>query len=366
MGSETFDNIEELARNILNSDKKIFLYYAFNGMGKTRLSMKLRRLVENDNNIDEYLKILYYNSFIEDLFIWDNNDIDSSVLKIDKYSEFFSLLKDLGQEARITSKFQEFTLSKLEPAFNLVTGEVTFRIPKGNEVIENIKISRGEESIFIWSIFLVMLETILSDLSISGVEERTTENYNNLQYIFIDDPMSSLDDNNIIEVAMSLKELVKNAKSLDIKVIITTHHPLFYNVLYNEIKKIRNLECCFIRNERNRYIKEKQNDAIFGYHHFIIHEIKNAISNNKIERYHFTLFRNLLEKTATYLGYERWGDLITDVDLTEEIRRGYIRKINLFSHNKVSDLEKPELKEQEKKMLERLFNNFMKDYRWKE
>ena len=324
MGSETFDNIEELARNILNSDKKIFLYYAFNGMGKTRLSMKLRRLVENDNNIDEYLKILYYNSFIEDLFIWDNNDIDSSVLKIDKYSEFFSLLKDLGQEASITSKFQEFTLSKLEPAFNLVTGEVTFRIPKGNEVIENIKISRGEESIFIWSIFLVMLETILSDLSISGVEERTTENYNNLQYIFIDDPMSSLDDNNIIEVAVSLKELVKNAKSLNIKVII------------------------------------------FGYHHFIIHEIKNAISNNKIERYHFTLFRNLLEKTATYLGYERWGDLITDVDLTEEIRRGYIRKINLFSHNKVSDLEKPELKEQEKKMLERLFNNFMKDYRWKE
>lgn len=366
MSSETFDNIEELAKNILDSDRKTFLYYAFNGMGKTRLSMELRRLVEKDNNIDQYPKILFYNAFIEDLFIWENSDIDSSVLKIDKSSEFFSLLKDLGQEASIIRKFQEFTLSKLEPAFNLGIGEVTFRIPKGNEVIENIKISRGEESIFIWSIFLVMLETILSDLSITVVEERTIENYNNLEYIFIDDPMSSLDDNNIIEVAISLKELVEKARLLNIKLIITTHHPLFYNVLYNEIDKRKRFECCFIKNEGGRYKKEQQNDTIFGYHHFIIYEIKNAISNNKIERYHFTLFRNLLEKTATYLGYKNWGDLITDNGLTEGERIGYIRRINLYSHNKVSDLEKPELKEQEKAMLKRLFNNFMKDYRWKE
>ena len=61
MSSETFDNIEELAKNILDSDRKTFLYYAFNGMGKTRLSMELRRLVEKDNNIDQYPKILFYN-----------------------------------------------------------------------------------------------------------------------------------------------------------------------------------------------------------------------------------------------------------------------------------------------------------------
>ena len=372
MSSKTFDNIEELAKNIVDSDREIFLYYAFNGMGKTRLSMELRKLVEKDNNIDEYPKILYYNSFIEDLFIWDNSDIDSSVLKIDKGSEFFRLLKDLGQEVNIKRKFQEFTLSKLEPAFNMETGEITFRIPKGNEVIENIKISRGEESIFIWSIFLVMLETILSDLSIRDVEERTLENYNNLKYIFIDDPISSLDDNNIIEVAISLKELVEKARSLNIKPIITTHHALFYNILYNEINRSldmnerKNFERCFIKNERNSYIKEKQNDTIFGYHHFIKYEIKNAISENRIERYHFTLFRNLLEKTSTYLGYGAWGELITDDNLTEQERKAYIRRINLFSHNKVSDLESAELKKHEKEMLKRLFENFIRDYRWKE
>ena len=371
MSSKTFDNIEELAKNIVDSDREIFLYYAFNGMGKTRLSMELRRLVEKDSDI-EYPKILYYNAFIEDLFIWDNSDIDSSVLKIDMGSEFFSLLKDLGQEANIIRKFQEFTLSKLEPAFNMKTGEITFRIPKGNEVIDNIKISRGEESIFIWSIFLVMLETILSDLSIRDVEERAIENYNNLKYIFIDDPMSSLDDNNIIEVAISLKELVEKAKSLNIKLIITTHHALFYNVLYNEINRSlnqnerKNFERCFIKNEGDRYIKEQQKDTVFGYHHFIKYEIKKAISENKIERYHFTLFRNLLEKTSTYLGYRYWGDLITEEDLKEGEREAYIRRINLYSHNKVSDLENAELKEHEKKMLKRLFENFIKDYRWKE
>ena len=74
----------------------------------------------------------------------------------------------------------------------------------------------------------------------------------------------------------------------------------------------------------------------------------------------------MLEKTSTYLGYRYWGDLITEEDLKEGEREAYIRRINLYSHNKVSDLENAELKEHEKKMLKRLFENFIKDYRWKE
>ena len=74
----------------------------------------------------------------------------------------------------------------------------------------------------------------------------------------------------------------------------------------------------------------------------------------------------MLEKTATSLGYRFWGDLITAEDFTEEERQAYIRRINLYSHNKVSDLENTELKEHEKTMLKRLFENFIKDYRWKE
>lgn len=372
MNNNTFRTIDKLAENIKNNDKEICLYYAFNGFGKTRLSMGLRKLVEEENDIEVAPRVLYYNSFIEDLFIWENREMDNSILRIDKNSELFQLLKDLGKEADIISKFQGFTSSKLEPAFNLQTGEITFRIPKGNEVIENIKISRGEESIFIWSIFLVMLETIIFDLILASPDERVLDYYDGLEYIFIDDPVSSLDDNNIIEVAISLKELIKKSRNIKTKFIITTHHALFYNVLYNEIDNFLNkyekkkFEHCILKYDGSRYEKVFINDTIFGYHHFIKCEIKNAILNNKIKRYHFTLFRNLLEKTATYLGYKGWGDLITDDDLTEEERNGYIRRINLYSHNKVSDLENTELKEHEKAMLKRLFNNFMKEYRWKE
>jgi len=46
MSKNTFETIEELAESIKNNDKKICLYYAFNGVGKTRLSMGLRKLVE--------------------------------------------------------------------------------------------------------------------------------------------------------------------------------------------------------------------------------------------------------------------------------------------------------------------------------
>ncbi len=367
MSNNTFETIEELAESIKNNDKKICLYYAFNGVGKTRLSMGLRKLVEEENDIEEAPRVLYYNSFIEDLFIWDNRKIDSSTLEIDTSSEFFQLLIDSGKEAEIISKFKEFTLSKLEPVFNLETGKITFRIPKGNEVIENIKISRGEESIFIWSIFIVLLDTALSELSMP-IEDRSTERYNNLEYIFIDDPMSSLDDNNIIEVAISLKSLISESTVDNIKYIITTHHTLFYNVLYHEIKydSKKTFENCIIKNNGKMYEKVGNNDTIFGYHHFIKNELKNAISNNKIERYHFTLFRNLLEKTSTYLGYKKWGDLITYDGVTKEKREEYIRKINLYSHNKISDLENAELKENEKEMLKKLFNNFIKEYRWKE
>ena len=367
MSKNTFETIEKLAESIKNNDKKICLYYAFNGVGKTRLSMGLRKLVEEENDIEVAPRVLYYNSFIEDLFIWDNREIDSSTLKIDMGSEFFQLLIDSGKEAEIISKFKEFTLSKLEPVFNLETGEITFRIPRGNEVIENIKISRGEESIFIWSIFIVLLDTALTELSMP-IEDRSTERYNNLEYIFIDDPMSSLDDNNIIEVAISLNSLISESTVDNIKYIITTHHALFYNVLYHEIKydNKKKFEKCIIKNNGKMYEKVGNNDTIFGYHHFIKNELRNAISNNKIERYHFTLFRNLLEKTATYLGYKKWGDLNTYDGVTKEKREEYIRKINLYSHNKISDLENAELKENEKEMLKKLFDNFIHDYKWNE
>lgn len=78
------------------------------------------------------------------------------------------------------------------------------------------------------------------------------------------------------------------------------------------------------------------------------------------------LFRNLLEKTSAFLGYNNWGELLVADGMTTDERKAYIRFINISSHNRITDLEMKELKPQEKKMLNFLFSNFKKEYKWKE
>jgi wobble nucleotide-excising tRNase len=56
------------------------------------------------------------------------------------------------------------------------------------------------------------------------------ENYKWVKTIYIDDPISSLDDNNVIIVASYLAKLIKDSKGK--KFIISTHHGLFYNVIF--------------------------------------------------------------------------------------------------------------------------------------
>ena len=49
-----------------------------------------------------------------------------------------------------------------------------------------LKVSRGEENIFIWCFFLAIVQ-----LTLDGAEA-----YEWVKYIYVDDPISSLDENN--------------------------------------------------------------------------------------------------------------------------------------------------------------------------
>lgn len=371
---EVYSSLTEVAKEIKNTNKKVTLLYAFNATGKTRLSMEFKDIV-NESKDDKVIKhIVYYNAFTEDLFSWDNdieNDSERK-LKINKNSSFIDLIEIQGKENEIAEKFKEFTSSKIEPNINTSTGEITFSLPTGDEEsVENIKISKGEESIFIWSVFFVLMETIIAELNIDEINDRSTDEFNDIQYIFIDDPVTSLDDNNLIQLAISLREVIANSKSEELKFIITTHHALFYNVLFNEFKSERSIKAnkkdfYFLQKNENMYLIKEQKDTPFGYHLFIKDVIQNAIDDNVVEKYHFMLFRNLLEKTASFLGYDNWGDLLIVEGMTDEERKAYIRFINLSSHNKISDMEAKELKQNEKNLLKLLFNNFKREYRWKE
>ena len=50
-------------------------------------------------------------------------------------------------------------------------------------------------------------------------------------------PVSSLDDNHLIDLAQTLATLIKSAQQDGPEFIITTHNPLFFNVLFNALKK---------------------------------------------------------------------------------------------------------------------------------
>ena len=68
---EQFNNLKQLAQELKSRlmTKKIILLYAYNGVGKTRLSMEFKDL----GKIAEQADTLYFNAFTEDLFSWDND-----------------------------------------------------------------------------------------------------------------------------------------------------------------------------------------------------------------------------------------------------------------------------------------------------
>lgn len=360
---EEYGSLAEIAQKIKNSNKKVTLLYAFNATGKTRLSMEFKNLV-NEPKDDEVIKhVVYYNAFTEDLFSWDNdleNDNERK-LKLNKNSSFIELIERQGKENEIAERFKEFTSSKIEPNINTSTGEITFSLPTGDEEsVENIKISKGEESIFIWTVFFVLMETIVAELNIDGISDRSTDEFNTIQYIYIDDPISSLDDNHAIDIALELKHIIDSSKNENLHFIISTHHSLFYNVLHTEMSKAKKF---WLSKNEDKYliIELANNETPFGYHFMLKDELKRAIENNTIKRYHFNLMCNLLEKTAHFLGYDSWKDLIN-----EEDKDSYIKRMNIYSHSNHSALETKELEQHEKEFLKRIYEKFISEYKWKE
>lgn len=269
-------DLNDIAQKLKSTNAKVQLIYAFNGTGKTRLSMELKKLVATGSDDDSSLtrhRFLYYNAFTEDLFYWDN-DLEGNknrVLKIqpNTFTDWILwILEEQGQDQNIISHFQRYTNDKLTPKFN-ADSEVTFSLERGNdeeEDLSNIKISKGEESNFIWCIFYSLLRLVIEQLNILDLTERGTDQFNELQYVFIDDPVSSLDENYLIEMAVDIAKLIKSSES-DLKFIITTHNPLFYNVLYNELN--RSKRYILRKYESGEYeLLEQKNDSPFSYHLF--------------------------------------------------------------------------------------------------
>jgi len=359
--------LDDIALEIYENSKKVKLIYAFNGNGKTRLSRAFKELIAPKSTDDESVgvadvsprSILYYNAFTEDLFYWDN-DLDNDVaprLRIQPNSFTEWVLVDQGQDRNIVTNFQRYANQKLTPHFSEDFSEVTFSMERGDDESSGyLKISKGEESNFIWSVFQTVIDQVISIRNVAEADERETDQFDQLEYIFIDDPVSSLDENHLIELAVTLAELIKSSESDQLKFIITTHNPLFYNVLHNELKS----KACYLleRYEDGTFdLIEKQGDSnkSFSYHLHLKLTLEKAIADNSIQKYHFTLLRNLYEKTANFLGYDRWSDLL---DTVPGDKSGYLNRIIQFSsHRTLSNEEVLQPSEPEKQMVRLLLEN---------
>ncbi len=395
--------LTEIAQHLKGANKKVQLIYAFNGVGKTRLSRAFKDLIapkstDDDNGEEAELsrnKILYYNAFTEDLFYWDNDIKADSEPKLKIQPNTFTdwILRERG-DTDIVKNFQRYTSDKLMPLFHeqdviqagKKTGyktypEVTFSFETGSESSGNLKISKGEERNFVWSVFYTLLQEVTSVLEEPDPAKRDDNQFDKLEYVFIDDPVSSLDDTHLIELAVDLAGLIKRSSYRDgagLRFIITTHSPLFYNVLHNELNNdLKNPiqdgtpTWLYKRGQSEKYRMEKQadgtfelsnsNDHPFSYHLFLLSEVRKALKDKQVSKYHFSFVRNILEKTATFLGYPRWEDLLEKT--AEGASNPFASRImNLSSHSAHAGEEVAEVEDKDKENLSELVKYLTETY----
>ncbi|MFB9124575.1 AAA family ATPase [Paraburkholderia dipogonis] len=158
---------------------------------------------------------------------------------------------------------------------------------------EDIKVSRGEENIFILCFFLAIVQ-----LTLDGAEA-----YKWVKYIYIDDPVSSLDENNVIAVANHLAQLLTHSEK-GARVVVSTHHVLFFNVLCNEIKnKARRY---FLKNGTtlDSYSLLDTSAKPFLHHLAALVELQEVQASGALYTHHFNMMRRIMEQTAAFFGWK--------------------------------------------------------------
>ena len=379
---KTLENVVTRLRDDLSKESgfNTVLLYAFNRTGKTRLSMafKDRGKKKNKGKADT----LYFNAFTEDLFVW-NNDLEHDqirYLKINEQSNFFSGFRGLSLEDKIHGHLERF--AEFDFKIDYDEWKVTFSReipnPKYNVhndeperiVQENIKISRGEENIFIFSVFLS-----ICDLVIEGRDE-----YNWVKYIYIDDPISSLDENNAITLASDLSNMIKDDlkkhKDTDTqrKFIISTHHGLFFNIVYNELKKESSKSYFFYKTKKESYKLQATDDTPFFHHIEQLCELNQVVKKYEafekgdlkleqssiLKTYHFNMLRAVFEKTSIFFGHEDFSYCLKDM----ADRELFARAVNIMSHGKYSIFAPVGMLKENADLFVRIFRSFVDQYQF--
>ncbi len=324
------NNLDDIALELRNDDTKIQLLYAFNSVGKTRLSVAYQNASKDEKGQQTGI---YYNAYSEDLFVWDNdiNNQKSSIRLTVLPSDLSSLHGNLSEE-KIHAKLKPYRVRfdfVIEMHPDVEQGIKSFSFFSKDSLsddFQSIKISRGEERIFVWCFFLAMM-------NVEGWADTQS------QYIFIDDPVSSLDDHNIFVTAGTLYDLIE-AHYDERKIIIATHHVGLFSILCDWLKKGEksaqfrdHTKARILSHKYNSFSLETHKNDVFLYHLRLIQIIEAARKENRVKAYHFALLRQLLEMISSFLGIGRFSYALERIGYTnaDEIAR----IVNTLSHKKV-------------------------------
>lgn len=366
------------------------LVFAYNGTGKTRLSYDFAHF-ERGEGAPQHT--LYYNAYTEDLFTWDNdleNNTDHHLL-INQNSALIQGLAGSNFSEPLRKYLQVFTEIDFEFHYDEKNSEIPDYVifskkfkqrERVNGVwsdveheVENIKISRGEERLFVWCFFRCIIDQVLG-----GIDA-----YKNIEYIYIDDPMSSLDDNNVIAFAEQLYSVIRSQikQEIDayragredfrrIKFVVSSHHALFFHTMLHGLSADRKLGKYYLSRDKqtDRLVLKSMSDSTpFYYNVAMMSEIQRAIKTGKLYTYHFTVLRSIMEKIKEFFGHNDFGYILEgityrgDILQQDELAEFYSRVVNVLTHQ--GSMFSPTLmNDDNKELATTLFNHLVKKYQF--
>ena len=334
-------SVEDIAIQLRDDALDVHLLYAFNSVGKTRLSVAYKDATKEEDGTHAGI---YYNAYSEDLFVW-NNDIenDEANIRLTVLPSSLSRLHADLSEHNVRANLKpyrasfDFLFDMHADAERGIDSISFFPADTQPGDVPAMKISRGEERVFVWCFFLAMME-------VEGWGDRQT------QHIFIDDPVSSLDDNNIFVTASTLCDLIEQHFG-ERKLIIATHHVGMFSILFDWLKKGEKSDrykdhtrASILSGKHGDVSLETHRSDVFLYHLRILQLLKQAREENNVRAYHFALLRQLLESVSSFLGVGRISYALERIGFedADEIAR----IVNVLAHKNVyyyeSDLLVPD------------------------
>jgi wobble nucleotide-excising tRNase len=351
--------IKEIAEELHKLSENIVLIYALNSTGKTRLSVSYKDFTK-ENNDGKHTGV-YYNAFSEDLFVWDNDeendnaDIKLTVLP-SKLSQFHSFL--IEDNNIIKEKLEPYLPKyqfKLNQHKNPEDGieSITFFVGEENET--PIKVSRGEERISVWCFFLALFDV---------------DGWANEQdaHIFIDDPVSSLDEHNIFITTRSILDLIKANYLKKQKMIISTHHIGLFSTLATWLKNDTSKQgvgsltkTIILKSNKGDLSFKGTNSDVFLYHLHLLQTLKEA-KEKQLYKYHMVLLRQVLENINSFLGSRKMGRLLENINVKNA--NEIADEINALSHKQAYQYQFNEMSDLEENLFNDIFDKLITTYKF--